>query len=343
MRSFLVTGGAGFIGSNFVDLLVKEGSRVIVLDALTYAGHLENLENVRDKIQFVEGDICDRSLVSRLLREHSIDVLVNFAAESHVDRSISDAAAFIRTNVVGVHSLLEAARDYYEGLTSDRKNRFRFVQISTDEVFGELGDTGYFSEATPYSPNSPYSSSKASGDHLVRAWGHTYKLPVLITNCSNNYGPRQYPEKLIPHMINCALSEKSLPVYGQGANVRDWIHVTDHCAGIRLAIEKGEVGQSYCFGGRSERKNLNVVKAICAELDQQAPRSNGRSYADLITFVEDRKGHDWRYAIDDTKAERELGFKRQYVDFEMGLRQTIAWYLNQREWVQAVLGKAKGQ
>lgn len=341
MRSFLITGGAGFIGSNFVEMLVSEGRRVVVLDALTYAGHLENLAGVRERITFVKGDICDGELVERLLKENEIDVLINFAAESHVDRSISDAASFIRTNVVGVHSLLEAARNYHESLSGDRKASFRFVQVSTDEVFGELGDTGYFSETTPYAPNSPYSSSKASGDHLVRAWGHTYKLPVMVTNCSNNYGPKQYPEKLIPHMINCALKEQALPVYGQGANTRDWIHVKDHCAGILLAIEKGRVGESYCLGGRSERKNLNVVKSICAELDRQRPRANGKSYSELITFVEDRKGHDWRYAIDDSKAERELGFQRRYRNFEEGLSETVAWYLDNQEWVKTVLEKVK--
>jgi dTDP-glucose 4,6-dehydratase len=337
MRSCLVTGAAGFIGSNFVELILDSVEKVVVLDALTYAGHLENLDSVRDRIVFVKGDICDGPLVSRLLKEHAIDTLVNFAAESHVDRSITDSAAFVRTNVMGVHVLLSAALAHYESLSEVDRARFRFVQVSTDEVFGELGEEGYFSETTPYAPNSPYSSSKAGGDMLARAWFHTYKLPVIITNCSNNYGPRQFPEKLIPHMIDCALQGKPLPVYGNGRNVRDWIHVHDHCAGIRLAIEKGRPGESYCFGGRSERRNLDVVRAICAELDRQVPRAGGGKYEELISFVTDRKGHDWRYAIDDSKAEKELGFRRTYAGFEAGLAATVTWYLENRRWMDAVL------
>lgn len=347
MRSYLITGGAGFIGSNFVESILTAGSeagagpasagRVVVLDALTYAGHLGNLEAVRDRIHFVRGDICDRALVERLLREHAIDTVVNFAAESHVDRSIADGAAFVRTNVMGVFTLLSAFQAHHAALEGEKKARARFVQISTDEVFGALGDQGHFTESTPYAPNSPYSASKASGDHLARAWFHTYGVPVIITHCSNNYGPRQFPEKLIPHMINCALSGKPLPVYGNGGNVRDWIHVQDHCAGVRLAIERGRPGQVYCFGGRSERKNLDVVRAICAELDRRAPRTDGASHAERITFVEDRKGHDWRYAIDDAKAERELGFRRRYSDFEVGLAQTVAWYLENGPWIAQVL------
>ena len=341
VRSFLVTGGAGFIGSNFVDQLIAKGDRVVVLDAMTYAGHKENLEPAWTKIKFAQGDISDTSLVSKLLKENQITHVVNFAAESHVDRSITDAGSFVRTNVMGVFSLLQASLDYWNNLTAQAKESFRFLHVSTDEVFGTLGDEGKFSETTPYAPNSPYSASKAGGDHLVRAWFHTYKLPTLTTNCSNNYGPRQFPEKLIPHMINCALSEKPLPVYGNGRNVRDWIHVEDHCAGIMSAIEKGKPGEAYCFGGNAERRNIDVVKAICAALDERKPRSNGKSYEELITYVEDRKGHDWRYAIDDSRAERELGFRRKYQSFEEGLRATVSWYLENRVWMNAVLAKPK--
>lgn len=341
MRSFLVTGGAGFIGSNFVEMVAQKGDRVVVLDAMTYAGHKENLDGVWPQIKFVEGDIADRELVSTLLKEHAITHLVNFAAESHVDRSIADSSAFVRTNVLGVHSLLEASLSYWQNLTGSKKDEFRFLHVSTDEVFGTLGDEGKFSETTPYAPNSPYSASKAGGDLLVRAWFHTYNLPVLQTNCSNNYGPRQYPEKLIPFMITCALNEKPLPVYGNGRNVRDWIHVDDHCAGILLALEKGKLGETYCFGGNAERRNLDVVNALCSILNEKRPRKSGQSYESLITFVEDRKGHDWRYAIDDTKAERELGFKRKYASFEDGLRATVEWYLNNPEWIKAVLSRNK--
>jgi dTDP-glucose 4,6-dehydratase len=338
----LVTGAAGFIGSEFVLQLVKRKAgagqliKIVVLDALTYAGHLENLETVRDQIEFVEGDIADAQMVDRLFQTHQFDCVFNFAAESHVDRSISDSSSFVRTNVIGVHSLLSAALKSWELRSTADKAKFRFIQVSTDEVFGALGDTGQFNEQTPYAPNSPYSASKAAGDHLVRAWFHTYGLPTLITNCSNNYGPRQFPEKLIPHMIRCALAEKPLPVYGAGHNIRDWIHVADHCTGVWLAYEKGQPGESYCFGGRSERQNLKVVEAICDQLNKLEPRADGKSYRDLISFVEDRKGHDWRYAIDDSKAERELGFKRQFANFEAGLTQTLKWYLENQTWIAAV-------
>lgn len=337
MKNYLVTGGAGFIACNFVEDLVSEGHRVVVLDALTYAGHMENLLPVEGKIEFIHGDICDTSLVPLLFEKHRFDVVVNFAAESHVDRSIENAEAFIRTNVLGVGNLLQSALRFWETQSDEYKSSFRFVQVSTDEVFGTLGDEGYFTEQTPYAPNSPYSASKAGGDHLARAWYHTYRLPVITTNCSNNYGPFQYPEKLIPYMIQCALSGKDLPVYGNGKNVRDWIHVKDHCHGIRLAIEKGDLGESYCFGGRSERQNLHVVELICKVLDEVQPRLDGRSYSEQIRFVEDRKGHDWRYAIDDSKAEKTLGFTRQYARFEDGLKDTVLWYLNNRDWVKKVL------
>ncbi|HVK60244.1 MAG TPA: dTDP-glucose 4,6-dehydratase [Bdellovibrionales bacterium] len=336
VKNVMVTGGAGFIGSCFVEQLVQEGHRVVVFDALTYAGHRANLAAVESKIEFVEGDIRDLAAVRSVLAERSIDWIVNFAAESHVDRSIENAADFVHTNVVGVFTLLGAALEHFEKLPANKKSEFRFIQVSTDEVFGSLGETGHFTEETPYAPNSPYSASKAGGDHLARAWFHTYRLPVIITNCSNNYGPRQYPEKLIPHMIQCALAEKPLPVYGDGRNVRDWIHVSDHSRGIYLAALKGVPGESYCFGGRSERRNIDVVRGICRELDGLKPRARG-SYEELISFVIDRKGHDWRYAIDDVKAERDLGFKREYGEFETGLKQTVRWYLENDAWVQAVM------
>jgi dTDP-glucose 4,6-dehydratase len=339
-RSILVCGGAGFIGSCFVQQLLEQGWRVVILDALTYAGHLENLESVQAHLQFtfVRGNITDGSLVLNLLHQHALDMLVNFAAESHVDRSIDTPSAFVETNIGGVFSLLNASLSYWQSLTGIKKVSYRHLQVSTDEVYGSLGSTGKFSETTAYAPNSPYSASKAAGDHLVRAWFHTYGLPTLTTNCSNNYGPRQFPEKLIPHIIQCALQEKSLPVYGDGSNVRDWIHVEDHCRGIQLALTQGRPGQTYCFGGDAERNNLEVVKAICLELDQRKPRANHTPYENLIQFVKDRLGHDRRYAIDDTLAQKDLGFKRQY-GFESGLRETIRWYLDHHAWCQAVLKK----
>jgi dTDP-glucose 4,6-dehydratase len=338
MRSFLVTGGAGFIGSNFVDRVVEAGDRVVVLDVMTYAGHRENLAQSWEKIKFVQGDITDAKLVVATLYENEITHVINFAAESHVDRSITDAGSFVRTNVVGVYSLLQSSLTYFKTLSPAAQESFRFLHVSTDEVFGALGETGKFSETTAYAPNSPYSASKAGGDHLVRAWFHTYKLPTITTNCSNNYGPRQFPEKLIPYMVTCALAGKPLPVYGNGKNVRDWIHVDDHCSGILLALEKGQPGESYCFGGNAERRNIDVVQAICRTLDEKIPRLSGK-YAELISYVEDRKGHDWRYAIDDSRAERELGFKRRFASFEDGLKATVDWYLSNRIWMDAVLAK----
>lgn len=329
----LVTGGAGFIGSHFVDLLIAEGAQVVVLDLLTYAGRRENLESAlrSGQCELVVGNIGDSELVSRLLEKHSIEAVVNFAAESHVDRSITGPGSFIDTNVVGTFRLLDSTLNYYRALTDAKKENFRFVHVSTDEVFGMLGPNDPpFSESTPYAPSSPYSASKASSDHLVRAWHHTYGLPTLITNCSNNYGPRQFPEKLIPHMIACALSRKPLPVYGKGENIRDWIHVQDHCRGVYLALTRGEIGESYCFGGRSERKNIDLVRTLCGLLDTMKPRADGARYDSQITFVTDRLGHDFRYAIDDTKAEQSLGFKRDYT-FESGLRSTVEWYLKNEE------------
>lgn len=352
MSKILITGAAGFIGSQFLEILLrtKPSLEIVVLDKLTYAGHEKTLAHAvassgleasraASRYEFVRGDICDRELVRSLFEKHRFSAVVNFAAESHVDRSIESAAEFIETNILGVFSLLDASLRHFETLKGAEREAFRFLQVSTDEVFGQLGDEGAFTEETPYAPSSPYSASKASGDHLARAWHHTYKLPVIVTNCSNNYGPRQYPEKLIPHMIACALSEKPLPVYGNGGNVRDWIHVADHARGVLLALEKGRVGESYCFGGRSERRNIAVVEAICDELQKIRPRKVG-SYRDLITFVEDRKGHDWRYAIDDSKSEKELGFKREFSSFEDGLRATIQWYLENGTWVKTVTEKA---
>ncbi|MDX9732070.1 MAG: dTDP-glucose 4,6-dehydratase [Bdellovibrionales bacterium] len=350
----LVRGAAGFFGCVFIELVHGSTDALLVfLDKLTYAGNRKTYRHAIEQAvlkrernglrrdlaapEFVEGDICDRELLARLFERYRFTAIVNFAAESHVDRSIESAAEFIQTNVMGVFSLLDGALRYFQGLGEEAKSSFRFVQVSTDEVFGQLGETGAFSETTPYAPSSPYSASKAAGDHLARAWYHTYKLPVIVTNCSNNYGPRQYPEKLIPHMINCALKGKALPVYGNGMNVRDWIHVADHARGVLLALESGLPGESYCFGGRSERRNIRVVEAICDELDKQVPRAAGGSYRDLITFVEDRKGHDWRYAIDDAKAERELGFVREFKSFEEGLGATVKWYLENQTWVKDVM------
>jgi dTDP-glucose 4,6-dehydratase len=331
-KTLLVTGGAGFIGSAFVRQAVDAGQNVIVLDALTYAGHTINLEGV-DKARhtLVVGDIADGELVAKLLVQHNVDAIAHFAAESHVDNSINKPSAFIDTNIVGTYRLLEAARTYRSTLAQNRKDTFRFLQVSTDEVYGSLGPKGAFSETTAMKPNSPYSASKAAGDHLARAWHKTYGLPVLVTNCSNNYGPRQHPEKLIPHMITRALAGESLPVYGDGKNIRDWVHVEDHCSGVALALSKGTPGETYCFGGQAEFTNIDLVQRICATLDALQPRKRGGAYASQIAFVTDRLGHDKRYAIDDSKAKRELGFKRKH-DFESGLRATVEWYLANGEW-----------
>jgi len=323
MHNLLVTGGAGFIGSTFVSQCIERGCNVVVLDALTYAGHRENVDK---RAIFVKGDIADRPLVSKLLREHKIEAVINFAAESHVDNSIAGPKPFIDTNVTGTFQLLEAAREYADG-----KKKIRFVQISTDEVYGSLGPTGKFSEASPVKPNSPYSASKAAGDHLARAWHETYGLPVIVTHCTNNYGPRQHPEKLIPNMIRCALAGEPLPVYGDGKNVRDWIHVEDHCHGVWLALTNGKPGETYDFGGDAESENIALVKTICTLLDKKRPKA--ASYAKQITFVTDRLGHDRRYAIDDSKSQRELGFKRKYK-LQQGLEATVEWYLANEKWCE---------
>ncbi len=342
----LVTGGAGFIGSNFVRLaLLKTPSRVVVLDKLTYAGSLLNLEDAsgNPRFAFVKGDLADPAAVEAVFREWSPAVVVNFAAETHVDRSIDGPGAFIQTNLVGTFELLDAARRHWAKLDEAGRARFRFLQVSTDEVYGSLGETGYFIETTPYSPRSPYSASKAGADHLVDAYHHTYGLPAIITNCSNNYGPFQFPEKLIPLTILNAVEGKSLPIYGDGGNVRDWLHVEDHCAGILLALEQGRAGEKYNIGGGSERTNLQVVDGICSALERCLPvagnpalASRGvKSYAALKTFVKDRPGHDRRYAIDSSKARSELGWRPKHT-FEQGLELTVRWYLDHRTWCEKV-------
>src|SRR5690348_4286497 len=338
LRTLLVTGGAGFIGANFVLQAVADGLHVVNLDKLTYAGNLDTLASLHGDARhvFAQGDIGDRALVARLLTEHHPDAIVNFAAESHVDRSIDGPAEFVQTNVVGTLGLLECARDYWRSLDGAAREAFRFLHVSTDEVYGSLGETGKFKETTPYAPNSPYSASKASSDHLVRAFHHTYGLPVLTTNCSNNYGPYQFPEKLIPLVIARALKGEKLPVYGDGRNVRDWLFVLDHCSAIRRVLEVGRAGETYNVGGDSERENIHVVKTICALLDAKRPLADGRKRESLIEFVKDRPGHDRRYAIDSSKLQRELGWKPS-VDFEAGIARTVDWYLDNQPWVQRVL------
>ena len=338
MQTWFVTGGAGFIGGNFVLDAVASGYRVVNLDVLTYAGNLDTLSSLEghDRHRFVQGDIGDRALVARLLAEYRPAAVINFAAESHVDRSIDGPAAFVQTNVVGTLGLLECARDYWKSLAGAAKDGFRFLHVSTDEVYGSLGDTGKFTETTPYAPNSPYSASKAASDHLVRAFHHTYGLPVLTTNCSNNYGPCQFPEKLIPLIIQKALAGEPLPVYGDGRNVRDWLFVQDHCAAIRRVLEAGRIGETYNVGGDAERENIHVVKTICALLDQRRPRADGQPRESQITFVKDRPGHDRRYAIDASKIHGELGWKPT-VSFEQGIAATVDWYLANGDWVQRVL------
>lgn len=338
VSTWLVTGGAGFIGGNFVLEAVSRGVRVVNVDLLTYAGNLDTLGALsgHDGHRFVQGDIGDRALVAALLAEHRPDAIVNFAAESHVDRSIDGPAAFVQTNVVGTLGLLECARDYWKSLQGDAHEAFRFLHVSTDEVYGSLGDTGKFTETTPYAPNSPYSASKAASDHLVRAFHHTYGLPTLTTNCSNNYGPFQFPEKLIPLIIAKALAGEALPVYGDGRNVRDWLYVGDHCSAIRAVLERGRVGEVYNVGGDAERENIVVVKTICALLDARRPLADGRARESLITFVKDRPGHDRRYAIDADKLKSELGWSPS-LSFEEGIARTVDWYLDHQDWVSRVL------
>jgi dTDP-glucose 4,6-dehydratase len=339
LKTWLVTGGAGFIGGNFVLAALARGdTRIVNLDALTYAGNRDTLAAVAGDPNhvFVHGDIGDRALVASLLATHRPQAIVNFAAESHVDRSIDGPAAFVQTNVVGTLSLLEAARDYWKGLDAAGRDAFRFLHVSTDEVYGSLGEAGAFTESTPYAPNSPYSASKAASDHLVRAFHHTFGLPVLTTNCSNNYGPYQFPEKLIPLIIHKALAGEALPVYGDGLNVRDWLYVGDHCSAIRRVLEAGTIGETYNVGGDAERRNIDVVKTICALLDARRPRADGVARETQVTYVKDRPGHDRRYAIDASKLKRELGW-RPTVDFESGMARTVDWYLDNPGWVAKVL------
>jgi dTDP-glucose 4,6-dehydratase len=339
MKTWLVTGGAGFIGSNFVLAQRKLGDvRVVNLDLLTYAGNLLNLDALRDDPDhiFLRGDIGDDELVRQLLHDYNPSAVLNFAAETHVDRSIIGPDNFIRTNVVSTFRLLETVRQYWEGLTGREKESFRFLHVSTDEVYGSLGpEEAPFHEATPYAPNSPYSASKAAGDHLVRAYFHTYGLPTLTTNCSNNYGPRQFPEKLIPLMILNGVRGKPLPIYGDGQNVRDWLYVEDHCEALRLVVEHGRVGDVYNIGGKCEKTNLEVVSAICAILDGLSPGACHAPHASLVTFVKDRAGHDRRYAIDSCKIERELSWKPAET-FESGMRKTVHWYLEHPAWVESI-------
>lgn len=337
--TILITGGAGFIGSNFVlDWLAAHDETLVNLDKLTYAGNVNNLASLRNDTRhiFVQGDMGDTDLVDALLREHQPRAVLNFAAESHVDRSIHGPADFIQTNVVGTFNLLESTRAYWNGLPGPEKEAFRFLHVSTDEVYGSLEPTApAFTEHHPYEPNSPYSASKAASDHLVRAWHHTYGLPVLTTNCSNNYGPYHFPEKLIPLMIVNALAGKPLPIYGDGQQVRDWLYVKDHCSAIRRVLEAGKIGETYNVGGWNEQPNIDIVNKVCTLLDELRPRPDGKSYAQHITYVTDRPGHDRRYAIDARKIERELGW-RPAETFETGLRKTVLWYLENEDWVAQV-------
>jgi dTDP-glucose 4,6-dehydratase len=337
--TILVTGGAGFIGANFVlDWVAHTDEKIVNLDKLTYAGNLESLASLKNQPQhvFVQGDIGDSALLTQLLAEHQPRAILNFAAESHVDRSIHGPGEFIETNIVGTFRLLESVRGYWQSMEAHAQTNFRFLHVSTDEVYGSLAPQDpAFTEQHPYEPNSPYSASKAASDHLVRAWHHTYGLPVLTTNCSNNYGPLHFPEKLIPLMIVNALAGKPLPVYGDGMQVRDWLYVKDHCSAIRRVLEGGQLGETYNVGGWNEKPNIEIVKTVCALLDELRPRADGASYAQQITYVQDRPGHDRRYAIDARKLEKELGW-RPAETFETGIRKTVAWYLENSEWVAHV-------
>lgn len=345
-RTLLVTGGAGFIGSNFVLAEVMRGdARLVNLDLLTYAGNIKNLESLNNNSDyvFVQGDISDRKLLQRIMTQYKPDAVVNFAAESHVDRSIAGPEEFIRTNVVGTFNLLEEIRTYWMSLEASGRRNFRFLHVSTDEVYGSLDpEDPPFTETTPYAPNSPYSASKAASDHLVRAYHHTYGVPCLTTNCSNNYGPMQFPEKLIPLIILNAIEGKPLPIYGDGRNIRDWLYVMDHCDAIRQVLAHGRIGEVYNIGGRCEKTNLEVVQSICSLLDEMYPQSAFKPHTSLITFVKDRPGHDWRYAIDCTKIEKELGWSPK-ESFDSGLKKTIDWYMNNADWVDSVKSGAYRQ
>lgn len=334
----LLTGGAGFIGSNLIHYLIENTNHKIVnVDKLTYAGNLISLKDIEEneRYSFEKIDICNYDNVRDLFHKYSPDAVMHLAAESHVDRSIDGPGEFIQTNIVGTYNLLQNAFNYWKSLDGEKKNSFRFLHVSTDEVFGSLGETGFFTETTPYDPKSPYSASKASSDHLVRAWQHTFGLPSMITNCSNNYGPYQFPEKLIPVVILNAINGKDIPIYGKGDNVRDWLYVEDHAAALYKVISNGVVGETYNIGGKNEMKNIEIVNIICEILDELKPKSNG-SYKDQIKFVKDRPGHDKRYAIDPAKIEKELGFKPAH-NFNEGIRKTVQWYLNNLEWCDAVM------
>tara|TARA_R110000868_G_scaffold119469_1_gene316527 strand:- start:234072 stop:235130 length:1059 start_codon:yes stop_codon:yes gene_type:complete len=337
--TILITGGAGFIGSNFaIDWLASSDERVVNLDKLTYAGNLENLQSLEgdDRHRFVHGDIGDAELVAKILEEHQPRAIINFAAESHVDRSIEGPEEFINTNVVGTSRLLQVSRRYWEGLGDEARSAFRFVHISTDEVYGSLGPNDpAFTETNRYEPNSPYSASKAASDHMIRAYFHTYGFPVVTTNCSNNYGPYQFPEKLIPLIIHNAISGKDLPIYGDGQQIRDWLYVADHCSAIRRVLEAGSLGEVYNIGGLNEKPNIEIVHTLCAILDELHPNPDGRSHTTQIVFVKDRPGHDRRYAVDASKIDRELGW-RPAMTFEEGIRKTVEWYLAHPQWVENI-------
>ena len=334
MKKYLITGGCGFIGSNFIHFLLENqlSSQIVNLDKMTYAGNKDNLSTIdHDNYHFIKGDICNQSTVRNILEKYNPDVLVHFAAESHVDRSIDGPVEFVNTNIVGTMNLLNESNQWLKKLSCEKKNSFRFLHISTDEVYGSLGVKGKFLESTPYDPSSPYSASKAGSDHLVRSWFRTFDFPAIITNCSNNYGPYQFPEKLIPLMIINSLKGKDLPIYGNGMNIRDWLYVHDHCRAIQMVIEKGQLGETYNIGGNNEITNIQIVKHICSILDKETPLRSGKSFSERIVFVDDRPGHDYRYAIDSSKIKENLGWE-PLETFETGIEKTISWYIDNKTW-----------
>ena len=334
MKKYLITGGCGFIGSNFIHFLLENqlSSQIVNLDKMTYAGNKDNLSTIdHDNYHFIKGDICNQSTVRNILEKYNPDVLVHFAAESHVDRSIDGPVEFVNTNIVGTMNLLNESNQWLKKLSCEKKDSFRFLHISTDEVYGSLGVEGKFLESTPYDPSSPYSASKAGSDHLVRSWFRTFDFPAIITNCSNNYGPYQFPEKLIPLMIINSLKGKDLPIYGNGMNIRDWLYVHDHCRAIQMVIEKGQLGETYNIGGNNEITNIQIVKHICSILDKETPLRSGKSFSERIVFVDDRPGHDYRYAIDSSKIKENLGWE-PLETFETGIEKTISWYIDNKTW-----------